>query len=722
MPLIPLLLSLSVARAEDAFDAFKEEAGEMTAAQYLRGLPQPRYRSGIGFDPTKVDDYKPVSEALQLTREESALLKQHGFAIVDHEQRYSFGSMYYAIYARDLPVLVTTDSVLHAMHRSFDDLLSTVEARAMAPTIGAVLSSAHEALSGDDEAAKDVDLYLTVARNLLAGAGAPVEHEGTYGDQWDGTLLVESRLGNNEAVLALLEKVQAGGLEVPGGGSTVLYGAPRMVDYSQFRPRGHYTDSAQLSRYFRALMWLGRVDCGFQLKAARQAAAAARLSALVAQTGGDADLAEMGTLIDWLIGESDAFGVPDMLDALDAAGLEPAELPAAYDQLAPHLGGEQRIRSQVVLSNTGDAAEVQPPAVYQLFGQRFIIDSFVLSKVVFDSIVFKGQKVERMMPSGLDVAAALGNPEAGRLLSEELEAYPYAKNLWAAGRWVDALPEATWSQSVYNTWLDALRHMDDDVTGVENMPQAMQTEAWQRKQLQAQLASWAELRHDTILYAQQSYTAYPTCEYPAGFVEPYPAVYASVGRFAEATAAALGAVRFPSAPDPDAVAQLLEDQQRFLGRMAEITGTLEKLAEKELAGQRFTPAESAFLKKTIDARGAGSGPPRYDGWYPELFYSGGTSASEWAPEVADVHTDPASGRVLQVATGDADFLVMAVDNEGDRRLYVGPVYSYYEFHWPVIDRLTDLAWQEILRSDRVPARPSWMQPLLSTSTPRTLGR
>lgn len=34
----------------------------------------------------------------------------------------------------------------------------------------------------------------------------------------------------------------------------------RELDFSQFKPRGHYEDSEELQRYFRATMWLGRTD------------------------------------------------------------------------------------------------------------------------------------------------------------------------------------------------------------------------------------------------------------------------------------------------------------------------------------------------------------------------------------------------------------------------------------------------------------------------------
>jgi hypothetical protein len=37
----------------------------------------------------------------------------------------------------------------------------------------------------------------------------------------------------------------------------------------------------------------------------------------------------------------------------------------------------------------------------------------------------------------------------------------------------------------------------------------------------------------------------------------------------------------------------------------------------------------------------------------------------------------------------------------------GGVFSYYEFPWPMSDRLTDEAWREMLGSGQAPARPYW---------------
>ena len=161
----------------------------------------------------------------------------------------------------------------------------------------------------------------------------------------------------------------------------------------------------------------------------------------------------------------------------------------------------------------------------------------------------------------------------------------------------------------------------------------MQTQAWQHKQLQTQLASWAELRHDTILYAKQSYTAYAICEYPAGYVEPYPDFYARVKYFAEEAARLIATVQYlVGRPKTGTSSHPYKPRQiQFLKQMASHIGQLETLARKELAAEAFSAAEERFLKKTIDRRGGGSGPPRYDGWYPKLFYGGGRQANEVGP-------------------------------------------------------------------------------------------
>jgi hypothetical protein len=156
---------------------------------------------------------------------------------------------------------------------------------------------------------------------------------------------------------------------------------------------------------------------------------------------------------------------------------------------------------------------------------------------------------------------------------------------------------------------------------------------------------------------------------------------------------------------------------KFFKQMGETVGQLETLAKKELAGEPFTDAEKMFIKKTVDARGGGSGPPRYDGWYPNLFYDR-SECAEWAPVVADVHTDPASQKCLEVAVGDAMLGVIAIDNDKDRMVYVGPLYSYYEFRQDVQKRLTDPEWQQMIQEGKLPPRPDWTKEFVAPTRKR----
>jgi hypothetical protein len=710
----------------------------------------------LSFDPTTARHYGIVSSQLAFTGEESAIFRQRGFVSVDHAQRYSMASLYYAIYARDLPVLVTTDSVLHALHRSFDDMLKGLEHGVFTHVIRGILLATQREVErefsqkpGQDVATAltDVDLYLTVARNLLEGAGTSPEDKSFWASRetWHGELLMPSTTGKNAEALEILKRVSSLKMELPDracSGCTSIYGGKRAVDWSQLRPRGHYEDSLELRRYFRTLMWLGRADLGFNLRAAapisgsrpnveRERAAAATLSLLLKRSGALDQLQAMRKLVDFLVGHGDDVSPNELLTALDElristlAGLADR---SAGSKLGTRLAqtSQQQIRSQVLGSHPGDTVEASPPIVMQLFGQRFVIDSFVLSKVVFDSIVYKGEKQRRMMPKGLDVMAALGNHEAVALLEPDLTRYNYSANLLASRRTLDALPASQWEESVYGMWLAALRELDDPLPEGSKVPEVMRSQAWQRKQLQTQHAAWAELRHDTLLYAKQSYTSYPMCGYPDAYVEPYPKLYRQLARLARRFESGLWGAKLSdsNAAIAKQIHFIVQHQSAFLVNFADTMDRLAQLADKQLAGKPFSAAEVDFLKKTIDYSGGGSGPPRYDGWYPGLYYTRET-VFKWKPTIADVHTDPESGHVLEVGVGDANFLVLAVDSAAcgsGHSVYVGPAYSYYEFTQPASNRMTDREWETRLSAPAPVTRPTWTSSFVAPASPRHLNR
>ncbi len=636
-----------VSNQQQRFDELLAKYPNLTYQQLTERSPQRGYLAHLAFDPAKVKFYDETVERLQLTGTEQKMLRTQGFVSVDHDQPYSFGSVYYAVYTNDLPVLVTTDSILHALHCTYDDILMELEQTYFTSALDEVLRAAHESLALRAPVPhnyKKLPGRRSVSHGRAkssSGRRAPASanaHRGT--DAWNGALFVKSQLNQDQEVQEVLNLIQSLKLQDPlQQDFTHIYGGMRSIDYSQFKPRGHYLKSVPLSRYFRAMMWLGRADTGWNVlppdpqsgivsDTPRELRDAVLLTDLLQSSGAINRLRQMSEILDFMVGESDNLTVFQLADLLRQQKIaSPSDIASSrrVNQLQEALRksdlGAQQIRSQVILSDPNDLYQVPPPSTFQVSGQRFAVDSFVLSKVVYDSIIFNGQKVQRKMPAGADVMFALGNDTVLPLLKDEMVTFPYAANLKASQDFVGQFQQPFWRANLYNIWLDTLRTLDTDQSSEKHCPQAIRTEAWQRKQLQTQLASWSELRHDNVLYTKQSYTAKNSCEYPTGYVEPYPETYAHIKYFAEEAARRIGAVDFRVVgPNYERVQQR---QVEFFQQMAGILEKLETLSQKELAAEPFTEQDRAWLKKTIDKRGGGSGPPSYNGWYPQLFYRDG---------------------------------------------------------------------------------------------------
>jgi hypothetical protein len=731
---------------QQQFDKLVAKQPDLTFSELVDQAPKRNYIERLSFNPAEAKFYTEIVQRLQLTGPEQQILRNRGFVSVDHDQQYSFGSLYFAVYSNDLPVLITTDSILHALHRSYDDILIELEESFFTAALDEVLEKCHNDLANFESQSpavanncKDVDLYLTVARNLLKGAGSPADADvQPEMKALDGTLLVSSKLGQDQEALAILDLIQSLQLQDPRKGEfTYIYGGKRAIDYSQFKPRGHYT-SPGLARYFRSMMWLGRADTGWNIlppdpqsgivsDSKRELRNAVVLTRLLRSSGGEAHLQQMSDILDFMVGDSDnisAFQMADLLRQQKIADADYLTSDQRIDEFQAALRksnlGTQQIRSQAVVSDPADLYQVPPPSIYQIFGQRFAVDSFVLSNVVYDSIIFDGRKVRRMMPKGLDVMFALGNNNVLPLLEKEMVQFPYATNLKASQEFVSQFPQTFWQGNLYNLWLNSLRPLSADPSSEKHFPEAMRTAAWQRKQLQTQLASWAELRHNTVLYAKQSYTGIPQCEYPAGYVEPYPETYARIKFLANEAVRRIGAAEFRLTRYD--YQHLQQRQIEFFQQMAGTLERLEVLSRKELTAEPFTVQDVAWLKQLIDTRRHGSGPPTYSGWYADLFYGGGPQCAKWDPTVVDVHTDPESNSVLEQAVGNCNFLIVAIDNDDDRMIYVGPAYSYYEFRQPASYRLTDFEWQEMLSARKVLSRPSWTGDFQAPKQKRELGK
>jgi hypothetical protein len=601
----------------------------------------------------------------------------------------------------DIPSFVSSDAVLHAFHVLYDLALRETETYTFWNLLGnltkSLVNSSYEqyemAPEGrwKDAALRNV-MYFSVADYLL-------DNQTTlYPEVVDAVTNVLTLIGDHSGVSSLWFQ---------------RYGE----DFSQYVPRGHYTRTEKLEHFFLAMMWYGRVSLRLQpgvtqldiRKGMNETAQAILVSlALEDDVEGLPPGTEGYTVWD-AIYEPTRFFVGDADDLLpmeynslvnDVWGTAPSLIDLDNDTLLTEfIDVALTLRQPRILSSAiNDTQNINMTKGMRFMGQRFVPDSFFLSQLVYDNV---GTRLSpRLLPKGLDVMAALGSDRAWELLDDQKHFLNYEEQMEYLWQVVGNMSVEEWTHNLYYLWLYSLLPLLNDPG--HGYPMFMQSEAWVNKQLMTSLGSWTELRHDTILYVKQSYTVAPTAVGPPperviGYVEPVPEVYARL--------AALCSMMLRGLADRAILSSRIESR---LQQMHSFLRDLQTISEKELTGQSLTDTEIDLIKNSGDI---------LDGIASiNDFGDLTTAADERIAVIADVHTcpDPLEA-VLEEAVGNPMVIYVAVEIEGRVVLTRGGTFSYYEFEWPMDDRLTDEAWQTMLDSETAPPMPLWVGVFVSDS-------
>jgi hypothetical protein len=509
----------------------------------------------------------------------------------------------------------------------------------------------------------------------------------------------------------------AAAMNADGEQERVLFGTKRRLDFSQFKPRGHYDGDPLLEGYFRAMIWLGRTDFrlieqnddGTQTFHRRQVESVVTLRRLL-DDAAYADYLAIDDTITAFVGEHDYMKlqeVDELLASLDADdGLEGVEDSTLAEAIVAGQFGAQRIASQVMRRQGLGPATLPLSMSFALFGQRYTVDSHVFSNVVYDRIP------KRVVPNPLDVAfAALGNDQALGLLGKELDEEAKFPGALAAMRvLVDKHPADYWDSSLYTSWLSALRTLSPTASPSSDLPSVARSDAWGRRLLNTQLSSWAQLRHNNVLYVKQSYTSSAACEYPEAYVDPYPEFFHRIARFGERAQELVAGLELDG--------KLAISLADYFARVARINTTLADMAAEQRSGMPHSAEHMAFINRavttSINCDGTALG---HTGWYADLHFDP-LQAVEEDPAITDVHTDiggdlpvarPPS--VLHVGTGLPRPIVVTVDSCNGPRAYAGVISTYHELREQGLNRLTDKEWKERLYGGNEPPAVPWLAPV-----------
>ncbi|MHB0981443.1 MAG: DUF3160 domain-containing protein [Thermoleophilia bacterium] len=668
----------------------------VTVALGGQPFPAPAYLQPQPVDLGAVVNYGEV----KLSPEAEAILARQGFVATNDPDGWvpwKFWQVYEEARYGGVPVLVTTDAVLNSYHTIFDMMLQRLEETVFSERVAA-MSEALQAAASDqvneatgtpmEEVALANEAYFAVGNSLIKG----------------GMTAPERVRDQVEAEIAL---IQAAGSLQP---SPIL---GYEEDYTQYKPRGHYTRSEQLKRYFRAMMWYGHTafwtdphEPGVSEELARRLTRQAALITLALTGETEHAWKAVYEPTTFLVGAADDLGAGELRPALGVTfGTQtPSLADLADDTKLDAFRAELRKLPAPMIMSVGasegpEADRTESSRSFRVMGQRYIPDSYAFQQLVWNLVGTEEKK--RSMPFGLDAMAVLGSDQAYELLTTtygQQEFDKYVDQLMKVKAQFDTRSPTFWPDTIYTGWLDGLRlAMAFPPNGA---PDLMKTKVWARKSLNGALGSWTELRHDTILYAKQSVAAEGDGgQEPetVGYVEPYPDFYAHMGTLAAATRDGLAAYGL-----------LDENMKSKLDTMVQLCTDLERVARKELAGEALDEKDAQAIRwfgNTLETL--------------ELFHDEeGRTVSppdEKSPVVADVHTDLISGqKALEEGTGYPKLLYAVLEVDGKLQVFMGASYEYYEFTVPIANRMTDEEWQAVLDAGTQPPRPVWTDEFMVT--------
>ncbi|NIA24214.1 MAG: DUF3160 domain-containing protein [Gammaproteobacteria bacterium] len=206
--------------------------------------------------PTSLDGVviSPEAEYLVGRPEAARALTDHGFVVVP-----GYAALFQDVYAQapydNHAIFVTTDAGYHVLHLAFSKVLRDTEQNSLLPVLEDLVTRSVAAARGQaaalagtgqaDQASRVAQLFEAAAVLL----GLDVGPVGPLADQEVGLATEAAQMTTSPITgFAACNRTQS-----PRG----------CVDYSLFKPRGHYTRNEDLERYFRAMSLVGQEGASF---------------------------------------------------------------------------------------------------------------------------------------------------------------------------------------------------------------------------------------------------------------------------------------------------------------------------------------------------------------------------------------------------------------------------------------------------------------------------
>ena len=607
-----------------------------------------------------------------------SLIQKNGFAATST----SYIQMYHVYenneYQRPakIPAFITTDSMLHTYHVFYNYTLRKLENDKLYK-VAIQLTNAMVAASKKDlsmaktpEAKKAATAnlaYFSVANNLLTGATPPKVV--SYSVKQDLARIAAHKDRDKSSIFKF------------------------KIEFTQFVPRGHYTRTENLKKYFKAMMWYGLIPMPLPNKYVPPTVTVQALmitrnlkTLRIGKQPASAVWEQIYEPTVFYVGKADDYTFRSYAPIIKTVyGNSPS-----VNDLADQTKLQQFVKAAGALPKPQIEQYVTDPEYptgpqFRFMGQRFIPDSRILQELSHPKVGFRG------FPLGLDVFSALGSERAYNIADKYygvLKFSGYVNQMQKMREEMKNTTLAKWQSNLYWGWLWTLDSIVKPAKA--GYPSFMRNQAWQDKSLFTALGSWTELRHDTILYAKQSVSecggAEEDVSQPKGYVEPNLEFWT---RMKWLNTYSMQGLMKRGLLDEEQI-----DKFKKLGDMIEFC---RRITIKELTNKKVTWEEH----EQISIYGS-----ELEGL--TLSFAGGDMVTETDKDmalIADVHTS--KDKVLEEGTGRAGAIYVVVPIQGKLYLTRGAIYTQYEFIHPSSDRMTDEKWQKLLRGNQFPKIGEW---------------
>src|SRR3989344_5208455 len=475
------------------------------------------------------NDLSNVSNASDFTfsTEAQNLLVKNAFVV-----KPAYNNEFFPLYESNrysyTPNFVTTDSMLHNYHLMFDFLLKQLEEQKLAAELkqlnASMLAEAlnqYNSLKGtewENAAKRNVGFFAVGSKLLDSSVTIPALVKNEVEQE---LAMIEAHQGISESPVMNICGSQGAVLDTPQG---ALGLEALKEDYSQYIPRGHYDKTDQLKAYFKSMMWYGRLT--FRLKNDDEIKSGILITLALNKEINQTAWNKIYQPVNFFVGKSDDITYYQFKDLVKTVyGENPAIQTVSGDinKFSSFVALTGNLEPPLINSMPIFSSSIQPDREkeikgFRFMGQRFTVDASIFQRLIYREVGdktgscqnFKPEETDclsgaRCLPKGLDIPAAMGSTEATNIVAGQGETQYacYSENLSKMRSYIAGLSPENWTQNLYWGWLYQLRPLLDEKP--EGYPAFMRSPAWVKKDLNAFLGSWSELKHDTILYAKQVY-------------------------------------------------------------------------------------------------------------------------------------------------------------------------------------------------------------------------